>query len=257
MATYLKDQSDHARPQQPLRAAIPPARLAAGKVVYAEHCASCHRPDGRGIEHTAPALAANTAVTAREPANVIMAVLSGFEPEGLWRGMASFAKVLSDQQVADVTNYVRTAWGNDGEPNASPWTIGNLRAMAEVPASGERAAVLCPTLPADVLKPALDVGADTLRRAAADPREMRQVINRYSAARPRSSAADLIEALSTAYCRAVATGQASEARTGAAVAVFSEQAASVLASGGGSQRAATGASAPAPRSPSATQATRG
>jgi mono/diheme cytochrome c family protein len=229
MAIYLKDQASGVKPQSVAPVTIPPARLAAGRTVYAEHCASCHRPDGRGIEATAPALAGNAAITGRDPSNVIMAMLEGFNPEGLWRGMASFAKVLDDQQIADVTNYVRTAWGNAGEPNANPWSIDNYRRVADVPPNGQRPGLVCPTLPADEMRPALAANPSLVKQAAGNDQAMVQLVHDYRSARPQSSTGELIEALSTAYCREVAVGTTSDARTDAAVAGFSERVATVLA----------------------------
>ncbi len=229
MAVYLKDQSSGVRPTALAPVAIPPARLAAGKAVYAENCQSCHRPDGKGIPSTAPALAGNVAILGRDPSNVIMAMLEGFDPEGLWRGMASFAKVLNDQQISDVTNYIRTAWGNNGQPNANPWAIENYRSVADMPANGQRAGIVCPTLPADQMRPALAESPALLKQAVGDDQAMSKLVQDYRSARPQSSTGELIEALSTAYCRAVAVGTTTDARTNAAVAGFSEQVATVLA----------------------------
>jgi mono/diheme cytochrome c family protein len=229
MAIYLKDSSRPARPQTVARVVIPRERLIAGQTVYAENCQSCHLVNGQGIAHTAPALAGNSGITGRDPSNVIMAVLEGFNPEGLWRGMASFANLLSDQQIADVTNYIRTAWGNGGAPNANPWAIDNYRRVAEIPANGQRAALVCPTLPADEMRPALAENSALLTRAATDDGAMKTLVEGYRQARPNASAGELIEALSTAYCRSVAASTQSDPRTEAAIAGFSEQVAEALA----------------------------
>jgi len=41
--------------------------------------------------------------------------------------MPGFAAQLSNQQIADLVNYVRTSWGNDAPANASVANIQKLR----------------------------------------------------------------------------------------------------------------------------------
>jgi mono/diheme cytochrome c family protein len=224
MAVYLKDQASGATPVSVSKAYLP--RLQAGKLVYENNCTGCHQSNGKGINSTVPALAGNDSVLATEPYNVIMALLEGFKPEGNWGAMASFADTLSDDQISDVANYVRTAWGNHAPPNATPWSVGNWRKNAEVQATGP-AAMLCPDLAKDVIAPALNNSPAALRQAARDDAKMSSLVGSYRAARPGASEAEVIEALSTAYCRAVTTEQMSQARMGADIADFAQRVAQV------------------------------
>jgi mono/diheme cytochrome c family protein len=41
--------------------------------------------------------------------------------------MPSFAAQLTDQQVADIANYVRTSWGNGAPSNATPQAVAAVR----------------------------------------------------------------------------------------------------------------------------------
>ena len=41
--------------------------------------------------------------------------------------MPSFAPQLSNQQIADIANYVRTSWGNPAAPNATAAMVDKLR----------------------------------------------------------------------------------------------------------------------------------
>ena len=222
MAVYLKDQQSGAQGQAPVKAKLSPDSIASGRKLYEDNCSSCHQSNGKGIAASAPALAGNSAVTAREPYNVIMAMLEGFPPQGSWGAMGSFAKTLNDDQIADVTNYVRTAWGNDGIPNATPWSIGNWRKNASAPAN-ESDALLCPSLAQDVMQPALAAGPDAVKQAASDRGKMNKLVSGYLAARPKSSTAQVIEALSTEYCRAVSADHISQARFSAQIADFAQQ----------------------------------
>jgi mono/diheme cytochrome c family protein len=224
MAVYLKDQATGATPLEASKSYLP--GLEAGKLVYENNCTSCHQSNGKGINSTVPALAGNDSVQATEPYNVIMALLEGFKPQGDWGAMASFAATLNDDQIADVANYVRTAWGNNAPPNATPWSVGNWRKNATVQ-SGGPAAMLCPNLAQDVIAPALSNPPAALRQAAGDNDKMSSLVSSYRAARPGASKADVIEALSTAYCRTVTTEKISQARMGADIADFAQRVAEV------------------------------
>jgi len=228
IAVYLKDQPSTPQTETASAAKLPPERLAAGKSVYENACSSCHQSNGKGIAGSVPALAKNDSVTASEPYNVVMAMLQGFKPQGTWGAMGSFAKDLSDDQIADVTNYVRTAWGNDALPNATPWSVSSWRKNADPAAPGQANALLCPSLSTDVLQPALSAGSTALKRAAADRTSMTKLVGDYRAARPNSSDAQVIEALSTAYCRAVSSDGQSGAGVSAQIADFAGRAATAI-----------------------------
>ena len=77
-----------------------------GAALYGAICAGCHMPDGRGAVGAGayPALAADPRLaTLGYP---IAVVLNGRH------GMPGFAHTLSDQQVANVVDYIRTHFGN-------------------------------------------------------------------------------------------------------------------------------------------------
>jgi mono/diheme cytochrome c family protein len=227
MVTYLKNQETNAKPQP--ASPVKFARLAEGKLVYENNCSSCHQSDGTGQKTSIPALAHNDAVIAREPFNVMMAILEGFAPQGTWGAMGSFAGTLSDDQIADVTNYVRTAWGNGGIPNATPWLVSSWRKDAQSP-KNESHALLCPNLNSSVMKPALALGPADLKQAAGDAHKMSQLIGSYRSKAPKASRADVVEALSTAYCRAIAQDRISEALMSAQLADFAQRVATSLRS---------------------------
>lgn len=234
MAVYLKDQPTTPETVTADKAKWPQDRLVAGKLVYENNCISCHQSNGMGIKGSVPALAHNDAVTAAEPYNVVMALLEGFPPSGTWGAMGSFANALNDEQIADVANYVRTAWGNGAVPNATPWSVSNWRSNATESASQARSqthALLCPSLATDVLKPALSAGSANLKRAATDSATMSKLVGDYRTARPQTTNAEVIEALSTAYCRAVSSDKLSEARVSAQIADFAGRAATAIGSG--------------------------
>jgi mono/diheme cytochrome c family protein len=88
-----------------------------GAMLYLDNCAACHRPDGLGYERVFPRLAGNPIVQAQNSLSVVSIVLEGSRtprtgPTPAQFTMPSFAWRLSDQEVADVVNFVRTSWGN-------------------------------------------------------------------------------------------------------------------------------------------------
>jgi mono/diheme cytochrome c family protein len=217
---YLKNQASTAAAGTPSPVKWP--RQAGATALYRTQCASCHQDDGKGITGTVPALAHNAAVSAAEPSNVIMAMLEGFPAQGSWGTMASFAQSLNDEQIADIANYVRTAWGNAAAPNATPWMVASWRKYAEAPQTGSRA-LLCPDLQAAAMKPALAAGSSLLRQAAADPGKMNELVHNYQAALPQASRGQVVEALSTAYCRMLADSTISQPRMSAQIADFAQR----------------------------------
>ena len=70
----------------------------AGKAVYDNKCASCHKPDGSG-DSTFPSLV--TKVPQESDEDIIEVILNG---KGAMQG---FRDELSDQQVADLHAYLR------------------------------------------------------------------------------------------------------------------------------------------------------
>jgi len=117
IGTYLKTLPA-VPPVPPGGAAAPSAgSLELGGKLYAQHCAQCHRDDGRGAPPDWPALAGNPTVTAPSPANAIRMVLDGgFAPATAANprphGMPPFGQVLNDNDVALLVSYLRNSWGN-------------------------------------------------------------------------------------------------------------------------------------------------
>jgi hypothetical protein len=94
----------------------------------------------------------------------------------------------------------------------------------------ESHALLCPSLATEVVAPALKEGPAALKQAATDRAKLTQVIGDYKSARPKTSSAEVVEALSTAYCRAISSDQESEAQMSAQLADFAQRVASALGS---------------------------
>ena len=92
-----------------------------GATLYRAICQGCHMPDARGAKGAGeyPALAANPKLAAKQFAAA--RVLAGYG------NMPSFAGNLSDAQVADVVNYVRTNFDNHYNDTLSADEIAPMR----------------------------------------------------------------------------------------------------------------------------------
>ena len=77
-----------------------------GADLFANVCAACHQPDGKGAVGAAayPPLAADKKLASAD--FVLTALFKGL------RGMPPLGDMMTDGQVADVVNYVRTHFGN-------------------------------------------------------------------------------------------------------------------------------------------------
>jgi mono/diheme cytochrome c family protein len=92
---------------------------AEGALVYLNNCAACHRPDGRGYERVFPGLAGNPVVEVGSPQSVVSIILQGSTTPRTGATpaqftMPGFAWRLSDLEVLQVANFVRSSWGNRG-----------------------------------------------------------------------------------------------------------------------------------------------
>ncbi|MBM7124873.1 c-type cytochrome [Dyella flava] len=90
-----------------------------GKKIYEAQCAMCHGLNGEGRGWDFPPLAGNQSIQMTSSVNPIRMVLNGGYPPGTIRnprpyGMPPFAQQLSDEEVAAVVTYIRTAWHNHG-----------------------------------------------------------------------------------------------------------------------------------------------
>ena len=96
-----------------------------GAAVYIDNCAACHRTDGNGYTRVFPALAGNPVLQSDDPTSLIHIVLKGGTLPATHTAPSTFTMPafdwrLSDQEVADVVNFIRTSWGNQaGEVKAT------------------------------------------------------------------------------------------------------------------------------------------
>ena len=92
------------------------ASIKRGKEVYENNCMSCHQENGEGLEGSFPPLAKSDYFQ-KDPKKIITVILKGLSEEIKVNGktysmMMPEQSYLSDEEIADVTNYVANSWGN-------------------------------------------------------------------------------------------------------------------------------------------------
>lgn len=87
-----------------------------GKEVYELYCQSCHQENGTGIKDVNPPLA--KADYMKNTANDLISIILQGSAMKLtvngkkFYGAMTSQEYLSDEQIADVLNYIKNSWGN-------------------------------------------------------------------------------------------------------------------------------------------------
>ena len=204
MAAYLKStpavasyvstrRSDYAGP------------VPAGRETYLSYCSSCHQSNGQGIEGAVASLNGNGAVRAGGPQDVIRMVLGGIEAKGTEAPMPPVGNGMTDEQIAEVTNYVRQAWDNQAPPNAGAGMVGNLRqstvAWLYGPRAGTCPAIAQPEIAAAVADPKTGIQSALHEMTQATVLQtVDDIVPKVKAAAPQAQQAEIVNGLTMAYC---------------------------------------------------------
>jgi mono/diheme cytochrome c family protein len=111
---------------------------APGAPDYMNNCSACHLSSGKGYDNTFPALAGNPVVVSADPVSLIHIILAGSTRPATAGAptnfaMPGFANRLTDQEVAGIVSFVRSAWGNKGGP-VGAGEVAKIRAEIDAPA---------------------------------------------------------------------------------------------------------------------------
>jgi mono/diheme cytochrome c family protein len=211
IATYLLNAEK--RPETVAAIAITPQQEAAGRALYGGNCAQCHRPDGSGVPHAIPNLAGDAAVVATRPDSVIAPMINGLPGGGSYGAMPSFAGALTNQDMADIANYVRTAWGNQGSANATAALVAGLRVIAGPDVTGAGGtnaarAFQCPKVGSSIIAGTMATPDQADMLASGTDGDMlnriTSVIQQLRTNNPDAGVTAISNAMFAAYCPAVA-----------------------------------------------------
>lgn len=131
IAIYLKDMP---APAPENKFSKPDPKLVqAGQAIYIDNCSACHRSNGEGTPGTFPPLKGDATVQDHDPTTIIRVILDGAHavatdarPTPL--SMPSFNWKLSNEEIAAVASFIRSAWGNA----ASPVSASDVQSMRQV-----------------------------------------------------------------------------------------------------------------------------
>lgn len=128
IAIYLKGQ-----PASPTGAPQPAdaGAMRRGAAIYSDACAACHLENGVGQPRFFPPLGHDAMLQQADPTGLEHLILAGSRvgpspsrPSPLT--MPSFAWKLTNEEIADVSTYIRNSWGNQASPVPAA-KVGNLR----------------------------------------------------------------------------------------------------------------------------------
>ena len=202
IAAYLKSFTG-AQTYKPLDANQVQA-ASAGADAYLSNCASCHGVGGQGVKGMIPALVGNGSVKAAGPENVIRVVVAGLPASQGLAPMPAAGSDLSNDQVAAIVNYVRTAWGNAAPANAEAGKVAKLRGQTATLMSATPATGCAPSDAAPALTRGLkDAGLPDALKGVKMTEMLQQIdaiLPKVKASDPTASNDDIVNAMIAAYC---------------------------------------------------------
>lgn len=101
-----------------------------GEEIYTDFCMTCHLPNGKGIENIYPPLANSDYLIKNREAS-IKAIKFGLQGSIVVNGktynsvMAALG--LSDDEVADVMNYINNSWGNKNDKMVTEAEVSKIK----------------------------------------------------------------------------------------------------------------------------------
>ena len=119
-------------------AATPIVDTAAGEAVFVANCSSCHQATGQGIAGAFPSLVGHVPLLYNaDRAYLINLQLYGLQGEievlgETYNGVMPAWTQLSDDDIANVLNYVSTAWGNEAQLQGfQPYTAADIAPLRD------------------------------------------------------------------------------------------------------------------------------
>lgn len=106
------------------------ASMQRGAEIYADFCVSCHLPNGKGVERIYPPLANSDYLKKNREAS-IKAIKYGLQGSITVNGK-KYNNVmtplgLSDDEIADVMNYITNSWGNKNDNKITEIEVSKIK----------------------------------------------------------------------------------------------------------------------------------
>ena len=175
---------------------------APGAGTYLSYCSSCHKPDGKGVEGAIPALAGNTSVQAQGPETVIRVILGGLAAQNGYAPMPAIGVGMTDTEVADVTDYIRNAWGNSAPVITERGVVATAREKTQTMLAGSAP---CAEIAQPEVTKALDEAGANEALKGLTPADfisrLDALLPRIKAAAPGAKDDDIVNGVTTAFCK--------------------------------------------------------
>ena len=185
--------------------------LAANSESYLNYCASCHGQDGKGLGQAVPNLAGNGSVASGGPQTVMRVILGGATAQGSWSPMPAIGTRMTDQEVADATNYVRAAWGNGAPATAGAGLSAEIRKNTQTIMAMNLPDGCAKIADASMSKVISSADIQALLQTTNDQNIVEnsdKLIAKVKAGVPGAKQADIINSLTLGYCPVVASNTA-------------------------------------------------
>ena len=106
-----------------------------GKKIYQQYCLTCHQEDGSGVMNLNPPLDAASNVVSNNTSYLIKVVVQGLKgkvalDKKYYGNVMAPHNDLSNQEVADVLNYIRNTWSNK-KAKATKIMVSDVQAIRE------------------------------------------------------------------------------------------------------------------------------
>ena len=175
---------------------------APGADTYLTYCSSCHQPNGKGVEGAIPALAGNTSIQTKGPETVLRVIYGGLSAASGYAPMPASGAEMTDEQVKDVTDYIRNSWGNHAPVITSTTVVSQARAATSTMLSGTAP---CADIEQTKLKDALDSMGIAKELEGVKQQEfipvLSKVVPRVKTADTGASDDDIVNGLTTLFCK--------------------------------------------------------
>lgn len=102
------------------------ASILRGQELYGDMCITCHLDNGKGVPSAFPPLAGSDFLKNNQDLSIkgIKYGMSGeIQVNGVTYNNAMATMGLSDEEVADVMNYINNSWGNAFGPMVTPQKV--------------------------------------------------------------------------------------------------------------------------------------
>lgn len=106
------------------------ASMERGKAIYTDFCLTCHLPNGQGVKNVYPPLAKSDYLLKNRNAS-IRGIKFGQQGEITVNGETFNSTMapmgLSDDEVADVMNYITNSWGNKNDVMVTETEVSKIK----------------------------------------------------------------------------------------------------------------------------------